>query len=123
MAVTTALHTLTADEVVARLRELRVRQPVKYWAFYSSQLGGIVSDPALMVLPFDDHMVHRGHGIFDTAAIEAGKIYDIEAHLGRFISSADNSRLQLPRRDEMMDVIVRKTTASARSEGHLRYLA
>ena len=123
MAVTTALHTLTADEVVARLRELRVRQPVKYWAFYSSQLGGIVTDPALMVLPFDDHMVHRGHGIFDTAAIEAGKIYDLEAHLDRFIRSAHNSRLQLPTRDEMRDVIVRTTAASGRREGSIRYWA
>jgi len=50
---------------------------VKYWAFYSSQLGGVVTDPALMVLPFDDHMVHRGHGVFDTAAIVNGKIYII----------------------------------------------
>ena len=123
MAVTTALHTLTADEVVARLRELRVRQPVKYWAFYSSQLGGIVTDPALMVLPFDDHMVHRGHGIFDTAAIEAGKIYDLEAHLDRFIRSAHNSRLQLPTRDEMRDIIVRTTAASGRREGSIRYWA
>ena len=123
MAVTTALLTLTADEVVARLRELRVRQPVKYWAFYSSQLGGIVTDPALMVLPFDDHMVHRGHGIFDTAAIEAGKIYDLEAHLDRFIRSAHNSRLQLPTRDEMRDVIVRTTAASGRREGSIRYWA
>ena len=123
MAVTTALHTLTADEVVARLRELRVRQPVKYWAFYSSQLGGIVTDPALMVLPFDDHMVHRGHGIFDTAAIEAGKIYDLEAHLDRFIRSARNSRLQLPTRDEMRDIIVRTTAASGRREGSIRYWA
>lgn len=123
MAVTAALHTLTADEVVARLRELRVRQPVKYWAFYSSQLGGIVTDPALMVLPFDDHMVHRGHGIFDTAAIEAGKIYDLEAHLDRFIRSARNSRLQLPTRDEMRDIIVRTTAASGRREGSIRYWA
>ena len=44
-------------------------------------LGGIVTDPALMVIPFDDHMVHRGHGIFDTAAIANGRIYDLEAHL------------------------------------------
>jgi 4-amino-4-deoxychorismate lyase len=123
MAVTTALHTLTADEVLARLKELRVRQPVKYWAFYSSQLGGIVTDPALMVLPFDDHMVHRGHGIFDTAAIEAGKIYDLEAHLDRFIRSAHNSRLQLPTRDEMRDIIVRTTAASGRRDGSIRYWA
>ena len=71
MPVTTALQTLTANEVVEKLRTLRARQPVKYWAFYSSQLGGIVTDPALMIIPFDDHMVHRGHGIFDTAAIQA----------------------------------------------------
>src|SRR5437660_10663926 len=115
MAVTTALHTLTADEVVARLRELRVRQPVKYWAFYSSQLGGIVTDPALMVLPFDDHMVHRGHGIFDTASIVDGKIYDLEAHLDRFLRSANLSRLALPcAREEMREVIVRTTAASGK---------
>jgi hypothetical protein len=29
-------------------------------------------DPALMVIPFDDHMVHRGRGIFDTAGLVAG---------------------------------------------------
>ena len=32
---------------------------MRYFAFYSSQLGGIVTDPSLMVLPFDDHMVHQ----------------------------------------------------------------
>src|SRR5262245_57201178 len=123
MAVTTGLRILTADDVVAKLRELRARQPVKYWAFYSSQLGGIVTDSALMILPFDDHMVHRGHGIFDTAAIEGGKIYDLEAHLDRFIRSAHNSKLKLPTRDEMRDIIVRTTAASGRREGSIRYWA
>jgi 4-amino-4-deoxychorismate lyase len=123
MPVTTALPTLTADEVVARLRTLRTRQPVKYWAFYSSQLGGIVTDPALMVVPFDDHMVHRGHGIFDTAAIEAGKIYDLEAHLDRFVRSAKNSKLRIPAREEMREIIVRTTAASGQRNGSIRYWA
>jgi 4-amino-4-deoxychorismate lyase len=123
MSATSTLPTLTSDEVIAQLRALRTRQPVKYWAFYSSQLGGIVTDPALMVVPFDDHMVHRGHGIFDTAAIEAGKIYDLEAHLDRFIRSAHNSKLTLPTRDEMRDVIVRTAAASGKREGSIRYWA
>jgi 4-amino-4-deoxychorismate lyase len=123
MPVTTALPMLTASEVVEKLRALRARQPVKYWAFYSSQLGGIVTDPALMIIPFDDHMVHRGHGIFDTAAIEGGKIYDLEAHLDRFIRSGRNSKLTLPTRDEMRDIIVRTTAASGRREGSIRYWA
>jgi len=124
MAVTTStLSKLTADEVIAQLRALRARQPVKYWAFYSSQLGGIVTDPALMIVPFDDHMVHRGHGIFDTAAIEGGKIYDLEAHLDRFIRSARNSKLKLPSRDEMRDIIVRTAAASGKRDASIRYWA
>ena len=70
---------------------------MQFDAFYSSQLGGIVTDPALMLIPFDDHMVHRGHGIFDTAGIVNGRIYDLEAHLDRFLGSAERSRLDAGR--------------------------
>jgi 4-amino-4-deoxychorismate lyase len=116
------LPTLTPDAVVAALRELRARQPVKYWAFYSSQLGGIVTDPALMVIPFDDHMVHRGHGIFDTAAIVEGRIYDLEAHLDRFMGSAERSKLALPgSREDIRHIIVDTTAVSGRRDGSIRY--
>jgi len=122
MTVSSALRTLGADEVVTELRALRARQPVSYRAFYSSQLGGVVTDPALMVLPFDDHMVHRGHGIFDTAALVEGKLYDLEAHLDRFLLSAERSKLRLPAaRGEMRDIILKTTAASGRREGSIRY--
>jgi 4-amino-4-deoxychorismate lyase len=122
MSVTLTPRMLQADEVLDHLRALRSRQPVRYWAFYSSQLGGIVTDPALMVIPFDDHMVHRGHGVFDTAAIVDGKIYDLEAHLDRFIRSATTSRLTLPcAREEMRDVIARTAAASGKRDGSIRY--
>ena len=122
MSVTLTPRVLQADEVLDHLRALRSRQPVRYWAFYSSQLGGIVTDPALMVIPFDDHMVHRGHGVFDTAAIVDGRIYDLEAHLDRFIRSATTSRLTLPcTREEMRDVIARTAAASGKRDGSIRY--
>ena len=118
----TSFHILTGDEVLSRLQALRTRQPVKYSAFYSSQLGGIVTDPALMVIPFDDHMVHRGHGIFDTAAVVDGKIYDLEAHLDRFVLSAERSKLRLPgSREDMRDIIIKTTAASGRRDGSIRY--
>jgi 4-amino-4-deoxychorismate lyase len=118
----TSLQVLSATDVLARLHELRERQPVKYSAFYSSQLGGIVTDPALMVIPFDDHMVHRGHGIFDTAGLVNGRIYDLEAHLDRFLGSAERSRLKLAgSRAEMRDIIVKTTAASGRRDGAIRY--
>lgn len=116
------LRILSADDVVEQLRELRAKQPVKYTAFYSSQLRGIVTDPALMVIPFDDHMVHRGHGIFDTAGIVSGRIYDLDAHLDRFLKSAERSRLKLPSdRAAMRDIIIRTTAASGRRDGSIRY--
>ena len=56
-ATTTPIPLLDTDHALSALRALRARQPVKYAAFYSSQLGGIVTDPALMV-----HSVRRPHG-------------------------------------------------------------
>jgi 4-amino-4-deoxychorismate lyase len=118
----TTLRMLSATDVLTQLAALRARQPVNYWAFYSSQLGGVVTDPALMVIPFDDHMVHRGHGIFDTAGLINGRIYDLDAHLDRFIGSANRSKLKLPgSRDEMRDIIIRTTAASGHRDGAIRY--
>src|SRR5215510_1424731 len=123
--MTVHAHTLPLlddRKVLSELQSLRSRQPVEYSAFYSSQLKGVVTDPALMIIPFDDHMVHRGHGIFDTAAIVAGKIYDLEAHLDRFLLSADRSKLRLPcSRAEMADIIVQTAAASGRRDGSIRY--
>src|SRR5687767_13516800 len=117
-----SLKILSGNDVVEQLNALRARQPVNYSAFYSSQLGGVVTDPALMVIPFDDHMVHRGHGIFDTAGLVAGKIYDLEAHLDRFLRSADRSKLRLPAsRAEIRDIVIKTTAVSGRRDGAIRY--
>src|SRR5689334_25169857 len=116
--VNAPLRLLDATGVLDGLAALRKRQPVKYAAFYSSQLGGIVTDPALMILPFDDHMVHRGHGIFDTAGLVNGRIYDLEAHLDRFLGSAERSRLKLAgTRADMRNIIVKTAAASGRRDG------
>jgi 4-amino-4-deoxychorismate lyase len=119
---TSTLRVLAADDVLAQFKALRSKQPTKYCAFYSSQMGGIVTDAALMVIPFDDHMVHRGHGIFDTAGLVDGKIYDLEAHLDRFLQSATRSKLRLPgSREEIRDIIVKTTAVSGQRDGAIRY--
>jgi 4-amino-4-deoxychorismate lyase len=120
--VKTGLPILDAPDVLTSLTALRARQPVKYAAFYSSQLGGIVTDPALMVIPFDDHMVHRGHGVFDTAGLVQGRIYDLEKHLDRFLVSAERSKLTLfCSRSEMRDIIIKTTATSGQRDGAIRY--
>ena len=36
-----------------------------------------------MQVPLDDHMVHRGHAVFDTCNIQNGNAYGIDMHLDR----------------------------------------
>src|SRR6187549_2914137 len=75
-----------------------------------------------MVIPFDDHMVHRGHGVFDTAGLAAGKIYDLEAHLDRFFGSAERARITVPAsRAALRDIIVRTAAVSRVRDGAIRY--
>ena len=48
-----------------------------------------------MCLPVDDHMVHRGHAVFDTANVDAAgaSVYGLDQHLDRFLGSAKQARI------------------------------
>lgn len=56
--------------------------------FYSSVWNQIALDPRLFVLPLDEHMVHRGDGVFEALRIVSGKVYQLDAHLQRLSASA-----------------------------------
>lgn len=61
----------------------------QYYAFYSSWFGGILKNPnSLLLLPMDDHMVHRGDGVFEAIKVIERKIYLFEAHVQRLKDSA-----------------------------------
>jgi len=67
-----------------------------YFAMYSSVLGGVVTHPFLMTVPMDDHMVHRGDGIFEVFKCVDGRIYNLKRHLERLERSARAIYLKLP---------------------------
>jgi len=67
----------------------------EYYAFYSSWLGGIVKQPGLMLLPMDDHMVHRGDGIFEGMKSINRSVYLMKEHLERMFASARKIFLNL----------------------------
>ena len=69
---------------------------VNYLAMYSSQWKGYTVDPALMAVPVDDHLVHRGDGVFDTMRCVRGRLYQMEAHLERLEQSANAISLPFP---------------------------
>ena len=75
-----------------------IRKPwhESYYAMYSSLLGGVVLDPLLMQVPVDDHLVHRGDGVFDTFTCFGHAAYNLDAHLRRLMRSAAAIGLSWP---------------------------
>lgn len=90
---------------------------------YSSLLEGVVTDPALMVIPLDDHVVHRGDGVFESVKFIAGAVYNLDAHLHRLEASA--ARIELgpaPSANRWLDWVSATLRASELADGLLRLL-
>lgn len=122
MTETNKTKTFTTEEAVARLRQSAHAKAANFYSMYSSILGGIVTDPALMVLPLDDHMVHRGHAVFDTATLTHGMLYQLDPHLDRLIRSAEGARIPPPfPRERLRQIILETAAASRQREGSVRY--
>jgi 4-amino-4-deoxychorismate lyase len=112
----------TSEKALSRLRESVHSKAANFYAMYSSVLGGIVTDPALMVLPLDDHMVHRGHAVFDTATLTHGMLYQLDPHLDRLILSATGARIALPfPREHLRQIILETAAASHQRDASVRY--
>ena len=93
-----------------------MRRPfqAQYYAMYSSIYDGIVTDPILMMVPIDDHMVHRGDAVFETLKCVGGNIYNMHAHVARLASSARGLSLNLPCSEKELAEIVVQTVFAGR---------
>lgn len=112
----------SSTELLGKLQEKWNGKKKPYPAMYSSVYGGIILDPEMMVIPIDDHMVHRGHGVFDTAMLLNGHLYELDAHLDRFLVSASKARISSPfPRSTLRSILVQLTAASQCRKGSLRY--
>ncbi|MCX7006819.1 MAG: hypothetical protein NTY53_06160 [Kiritimatiellaeota bacterium] len=97
-------------ELAARIAAPLAPFQQNYFAMFSSVLGGIVTDPRLMLVPADDHLVHRGDGVFDTAKCVAGNLYNLEAHLDRLAQSGARIKLVSPLdRPALRTAVIRQT--------------
>jgi branched-subunit amino acid aminotransferase/4-amino-4-deoxychorismate lyase len=107
-----ALKILTRNDLWENGRSLIRPWHEKYLAMFSSVYGGIVTDPTLMMLPADDHLVHRGDGVFDVAKCVEGGIYQLDGHLQRLFRSAEGISLNPPySMAEVKDIIIETVRA------------
>jgi len=113
---------LDAASWLERMQKERGGSPVCY-AFYSSVVGGVVTDPALMVVPVDDHLVHRGDGVFESMKCIEGVVYNLHAHLDRLDHSCKGIDLECPwSREELMALMAAVLRASGRPTSLIRLL-
>lgn len=114
---------LDAQGWLAQMNEQRAVLGAKFYAMYSSVVGGIVTDPALMAVPLDDHLVHRGDGIFESFKCVDGNIYNLEAHFDRLDRSCVRIGLSVPvDRAALRDVVIQTVRAGGRRKCLVRLL-
>lgn len=110
---------LSSDQVLQSFR--RIMSERNYKVMYSSIYQGFVTDPALMLLPLDEHMVHRGDGVFEALRFLNGKIYLVKPHLERLFRSSEAIALKVPKTIEEIEKICHELIElSGLTEGAIR---
>ncbi|MGZ3804878.1 MAG: aminotransferase class IV [Pseudobdellovibrionaceae bacterium] len=112
---------LSSDNILKKLELYSYEQKKTYLAMYSSWYGGITKDPSLMMVPVDDHLVHRGDGVFEAMKFIRGKVYLLNEHLDRLESSAKQLGMEWPfAREKVMQIIEEVVKVSGTPEGVIR---
>jgi branched-chain amino acid aminotransferase len=114
---------LDTDAYVDRLLAAHRPGAHKICAFYDHRIGAISQDPRLLLMPVDDHLVHRGDGVFETMKFANGKIYQLDPHIRRLGRSTEAIFLAPPiSLDAIRDITLDVARAANCEEGRLRIL-
>lgn len=92
-----------------KLQSKRLEYQEDYRAMFSTWLGGIVVDPQAMLIPVDDHLVHRGDGVFEAFKCLNKKIYMLEQHLDRLERSSAKIGIQWPMPRQEVEAAIKAT--------------
>ncbi len=114
---------LAYGDYLSRLLALPRPGAEKVLAFYEHRVGAICKDVRLMLLPLDDHLLHRGDGVFESLKWVGRKLYQLDAHLERMKKSAASISLVPPCSWEVIrEVSIAVARAGGADNGMLRIL-
>ena len=118
-----AFPVLSSDEYLEKMLAVPRVFSNDILAFYDHRVGAICADPKLMLIPLDDHVAHRGDGVFESVKYLNGRLYQLEAHLERLKRSADGLYLDLPCSwEELRELILATASAGKDPNGQMRIL-
>ena len=86
----------SSEEWQEKLRMLPRKGVENVTAFFEHRMGGICRDPRFLLVPLDDHMVHRGDAVFESLAFRNGAMLQLDAHMERMMHSAERLSLAPP---------------------------
>lgn len=86
----------TDKEVIDKWLSLKRPGEENILAFYEYRMGFVINNPRLMLIPLDDHLVHRGDGVFETMKFKNRKLYLLKEHIERLKRSAKAIYLEPP---------------------------
>ena len=90
-------------------------------AFYDHRVGHICTDASLVLLPLDDHICHRGDGLFESISYRQGRLFSFDQHLTRLKDGAAALKITPPCSwDEVRAIILDVARAAASDQGDMR---
>ncbi len=93
----------------------------KILAFYDNRARGICTDGHLLLIPLDDHLCHRGDGLFESICYRDGKIFVLDSHLQRMWDGARALALEPPlAMSEARELVCAVAHASGSDKGDIR---
>ena len=94
-----------------------------FYSFYSSVWDAVTTDPSLMLVPVDDHLVHRGDGVFDSAKCIGGKVFNFDAHIARLLRCAEAIGINSPwSADDIKSIAYEAITAGGHPDCSVRII-
>lgn len=90
-------------------------------AFLDYRVGAICKNPELLLIPLDDHLCHRGDGVFESLNYSRRRLLQLDAHLERLKHSAVALDLAPPCPWEELRTLISATArAGGADQGTLR---
>lgn len=104
------ISVLSCKEIIEKLSQ---KPSASYPCFFSSYLGGISFQSEFLLIPVDDHLVHRGDGVFEAVKVHKRKPILLDQHLERMQVSAERIGLKLYHNISVMKDIILQTIAAS----------
>jgi branched-chain amino acid aminotransferase len=117
------MDVLDANAYLERLLAAPRPGAAKILAFLDHRVGAICKDPKLLLIPLDDHLCHRGDGVFETISYRKRRVLLLDAHLERLRNSASALYLAPPCPwEELRALALDVARAGGTEQGSLRIL-